>query len=83
MAHPNARTTPRTRAEMVKLVEAGHSQSEVARMCRVSRPTVAKWVRVYGTEGPAGLQDHSSRPHHSPRVTPESLPERPSATRAK
>ena len=75
MAHPNARTTPRTRAEMVKLVKAGHSQSEVARIYSVSRPTVAKWVWVYDAEGPPGLQDHSSRPHHSPRVTPEPLQE--------
>ena len=47
MAHRNARLTPVTRLEMVLEVEAGWSQAEVARRFRVSRPTVAKWVRRF------------------------------------
>ena len=51
MAHPDARLTPVTRLEMVREVEAGYSQAEVARRFRVSRPTVAKWWRRYREEG--------------------------------
>ncbi len=33
----------------------------------VSERTVRKWVRRFEREGPEGLRDRSSRPHHSPR----------------
>jgi transposase InsO family protein len=41
--------------------------SRVARALSVSVRTVHKWVRRWRREGPDGLEDHSSRPHHSPR----------------
>ena len=47
MAHRNARLTPAARLEMVEEVEAGWSRSEVAKRFRVSRSTVAKWVRRF------------------------------------
>ncbi|MFD7281186.1 leucine zipper domain-containing protein [Streptomyces sp. NPDC059862] len=35
----------------------------------VSRRCVKRWLDRYATEGDAGLQDRSSRPHRSPRRT--------------
>ena len=70
MWHRNAKLTYVSRLEMVKQVEAGWPQSEVARQFRVSRPTVSKYVRRYAEHGLAGLEDRSSRPFSSPRLTP-------------
>ena len=47
MTHRNARLTPVTRAELVEQVLSGWPQAEVARLFRVSRATVAKWVRRF------------------------------------
>ena len=55
---------------MVRQVEHGWSQAEVARQFRVSRATVAKYVRRYREQGESGLVDRSSRPHRSPQLTP-------------
>ena len=73
MAHRNARLTPVTRWELVEQVLDGWPQAEVARQFRVSRATVAKWVRRFATEGRAGLEDRSSAPHHHPRCSPPAL----------
>ena len=73
MLHSNARLTIRARLEMVRQVESGWPQSEVARQFRVSRATVSKWLRRYKAEGEAGLLDRSSRPWRSPRKTPRRL----------
>ena len=73
MSHPNARLTPLARAELVAEVGAGWPQAEVARRFRVSRATVAKWVRRCRSEGPAAVRDRSSRPRRSPRLTPPHL----------
>jgi len=73
MLHSNARVTIRARLEMVRQVESGWPQTEVARQFRVSRATVSKWVRRYRAEGESGLLDRSSRPRHSPRMTPSRL----------
>ncbi len=69
MTHRNARLTPVTRAELVRKVQEGWPQAEVARLFRVSRATVAKWVRRFREGGLAGLRDRSSRPKRSPRLT--------------
>ena len=69
MSHSNARLTPVTRAELVAQVLAGWPQAEVARLFRVSRATVAKWVRRSREGGPDAFHDRSSRPRHSPRQT--------------
>jgi hypothetical protein len=57
--HANARTTPRSRADIVRLVlKEGQ--------------TVRKWVERYRHEGVGGLQERSSRPAHSPkRILPD------------
>ena len=73
MTHRNARLTPLVRAELVGVVDRGWPQAEVARQFRVSRATVAKWVRRCHREGLDGLQDRSSRPHRSPRLTPPGM----------
>ena len=76
MAHRNARLTPVTRRELVREVEAGWPQAEVARRFRVSRPTVGKWVRRYQEAGTSGLEDRGSAPRRHPRRTPPELERR-------
>ncbi len=75
MTHHNARLTFRARVELVQYVLGGWPQAEVAQLFRVSRATVAKWVRRYRLDGEAGLKDRSSRPVQSPRRTPAALAE--------
>ena len=69
MPHPNARLTPLARRELVDEVNRRIPQAEVARRFRVSRSTVAKWVRRFRELGEAGLDDRSCAPHRSPRRT--------------
>ena len=69
MTHRNARLTPVTRAELVEQVLAGWPQAEVARLFRVSRATVAKWMRRFREGGSDALHDRSSHPLRSPRQT--------------
>ncbi len=76
MSHPNARLTPLARAELVAEVDVGWPEAEVARRFRVSRATVAKWVRRCRSDGRAAVQDRSSRPRRSPRLTPPDVARR-------
>jgi transposase InsO family protein len=48
-------------------VQAGWPASHVAEQLGVSRATAYKWIRRHRSEGPAGLEDRSSRPRRSPR----------------
>ena len=73
MWHRNAKFTYLSRLDMVRQVEVGWSKNEVARQFRVSRPTVAKYVRRYAEAGLPGLEDRSSKPRNSPRLTPPRL----------
>ena len=57
--HPNARTTPATRAEMARSVEAS---SIVAQRHGISAETVRKWRR----RGAADCLDRAARPHQLP-----------------
>jgi transposase InsO family protein len=54
---------------------------EAAAEGKLSRQSMAKWVRRYEAEGEAGMKDRSSRPHRSPRRTPAELVERVGALR--
>ena len=81
MAHRNARLTPLTRLELVRAVDAGWTQTEVARRFRVTPHTVAKWLRRFREEGLAGLDDRSSAPHSHPRRTSPELERRICAVR--
>ena len=63
--HPNARTTPVTRAEIARSAE---QSSALAKRYGVSTETIRKWRK----RGVADCQDHSARPHHLPwRATEE------------
>ena len=48
----------------------GWSIEQTAERFQVDAKTVRKWVDRYETEGEAGLEDRSSRPHRSPNRTP-------------
>lgn len=68
MAHRNAKLTPLGRLLLVqRVVYLGWSVSQAAVSLGISRPTVHKWLRRWCT---TGLEDASSRPHTSPRLTP-------------
>lgn len=67
MAHPRSRLTVFGRQLLVARVEAGWPAAHVAEQLGISRATAYKWVRRHRAEGPAGLEDRSSRPRHSPR----------------
>jgi transposase InsO family protein len=71
--HKNARTTPLSRADLVGRVLRGEPVAAVARCFGVDGHTVRKWVTRFRAEGPAGLQDRSSRPHRLNRQTPEDV----------
>ncbi|MFI2490532.1 IS481 family transposase, partial [Promicromonospora kroppenstedtii] len=71
MTHANALLTPRARLRLARLiVESGWTITSAAKMFMVSPRTASKWAHRYRTEGPAGMTDRSSRPHHSPTRTP-------------
>lgn len=70
MPHRNARLTVYARLLIVERCRAGWPQARIAEQLGVSRGTVAKWIDRYEAEGPAGLEDRSSRPHTTPRRTP-------------
>lgn len=82
MAHPRARLNLFGRELLVRrvLVE-GWSVPTAARAQGVSRATGYKWISRFRAEGRAGLVDRSSRPHHSPRLTPAAETERILAAR--
>ena len=70
--HANARTTIKTRALLVDQVICHYkAKAEIARAFGTNPVTVAKWVGRYLREGPEGLRDRSSAPHHIPHRTPE------------
>ena len=58
---------------LIRTYEETGSVSETARLWHTSRQVVRKWVRRFQEEGEAGLEDHSCRPHHSPRQTPPKI----------
>ena len=71
MSHANAALTPRARLRLaVLIVERGWSCSTAAAMFMVTPRTARKWADRYRSEGPAGMVDRSSRPHHQPTKTP-------------
>jgi transposase InsO family protein len=78
--HANARTTPRSRGDIVRMVlEEGQTLKAAAAAFSVCPKTVRKWIERYRQEGPAGLRGRSSRPRCSPQRT--SAPRREEALR--
>jgi transposase InsO family protein len=47
------------------------SVTELCALYGISRKTAYKWIDRYLTHGPRGLEEHSRRPHTSPRHTPD------------
>src|SRR3546814_19140506 len=69
--HKNARTTPYSRAEIVRRVMVlRETPRAVATALGVSRRTVPKWLARYRAEGEAGLADRRSPPHCIPTPSP-------------
>jgi transposase InsO family protein len=52
-----------------RILIGGRKPAHVAAELGVSRQCAYRWVNRYREEGPAGLRDRSSRPHHCPRRT--------------
>jgi len=72
--HPNARTTPHTRALIVDRVERlGWAICDAAQAAGVSERTAYKWLARAREGGAAALLDRSSRPRHCPHRTPIAL----------
>ena len=70
MAHRTARLNVFGRQLLVSRIELdGWPVSKAAEAQGVSRTTAHKWIRRFRVEGWAGLEDRSSRPHRSPRLT--------------
>jgi transposase InsO family protein len=77
VSHANAALTPRARLRMARLiVDQGWPVSAAAAMFMVDPSTARKWATRYRAEGPAGMVDHSSRPHHQPTRTPLAMVKR-------
>jgi transposase InsO family protein len=69
-SHENAPLTPLGRGVMVRrVIEEGQTPKAVATAFGVCVGTVRKWVGRFEAEGPAGLEDRSSRPRRSPQRT--------------
>ena len=70
MSHRNARLTTHGRRLLVERVRfQGMPVAHVAKAMGVSRQCAHRWVARFDAEGIEGLEDRSSRPHHSPRRT--------------
>ena len=75
--HANAKLTPVSRRLLIERVrELGWRVTEAAKAAGVSRQTAYKWLARYDTEGEAGLEDRSCRPHRLRRRTPRRQVER-------
>jgi transposase InsO family protein len=67
--HKNARTTPQSRALLVKRVVEEHwPVGAVAVAFGISERTVYKWLARFRAEGVAGLSDRQSRAHRRPHA---------------
>src|SRR5262249_47764794 len=68
--HSRARSTPLSRAELVKRVKDGVSIRAIAPSYSLSVRTAYKWVARFRKEGTLGLVDRLSVPGRMPRRTP-------------
>lgn len=70
--HANAALTPRARLRLARLIiDSGWSIPRAAERYDVSWRTAKKWADRYRAEGPTGMLDRSSAPHHQPNRTPQ------------
>lgn len=71
MAHRTARLNVFGRQLLVtRIAIDGWPIAKAAEAQGVSRTTAHKWIARYRAEGWPGLEDRTSRPHRSPRLTP-------------
>mgnify|MGYP003583943898 FL=1 len=63
------------RRRMIGLWESGRTPTELSRQFGVSRQTIYTFIERWKSEGEAGLEDRSRRPHGSPRKTAASVEE--------
>ena len=63
MSHRNARLTVHGRRLIVQRDQQGWKQAHIAAAMGVSRKCVKTWISRYESEGEAGLETRSSRPH--------------------
>jgi transposase InsO family protein len=74
VVHRNAPLTETGRLRLARcIVDRGWPISTAAERFQVARTTAKKWSDRYRELGPAGMADHSSRPRHSPRRTPQPI----------
>jgi transposase len=67
------------RRRLAVLRDVEEVSGNVAATCRyygISRQSYYGWLRRYEADGLDGLKDRSSRPHHSPRMTPVEVVEK-------
>jgi transposase InsO family protein len=70
--HANAALTPRARLKLARLVvDDGWPIPRAAERYDVCWRTAKKWADRYLAEGPAGMNDRSSRPRRQPNRTPD------------
>jgi transposase InsO family protein len=70
--HRNARTTPQTRALLVRRIRDEHwAVEDAAEAAGISVRTTYKWLRRFREGGTAALEDAPSTPHRQPRRTPD------------
>ena len=82
MSHRNARLTVHGRMLIVQRHRAGWKQAHIAAAMGVSRKCVRTWIDRYATEGEAGLETRSSRPHTTPTRTSAEVEQKVLAARA-
>jgi transposase InsO family protein len=68
--HRNAPLTPEGRLRLCRRIEDGWTVAAAAESMNISRQCAHKWWRRYQDDGPAGLEDRSSRPESCPHQTP-------------
>ena len=67
--HENARSTPRSRANLVHRIRVqGWTVARAARAAGISERTAYKWLRRFQQAGPEGLRDRSCRAHRRPHA---------------
>ena len=72
--HRNAKTTPQTRALLVRRIFEEHWAAEdAAEAAGISVRTTYKWLRRFRTGGVEALEDRSSTPHRQPRRTSNAM----------
>jgi transposase-like protein len=57
------------RVEFVVRASRGKNLSSLCRKYEISRPTGYLWLKRFGEQGVAGVEELSRRPHLSPRRT--------------